>query len=113
MKIVFALLVLSFGFSSAAFAGDMDDRFFGSSGTPTFDSPVGECDNLSETSDEYSDCRKMRTCVARDEDRNRFLFTASYGYPNKTIANGALAKCEANTSKPGTCYVTVCRFGTK
>ena len=55
--------------------------------------------------------RHWRTCIARDAQRNRWVYTGSYGKPNRTIVAGAIARCEAASPQPDTCKVTVCRFG--
>ena len=75
-----------------------------------YDSPIGECDSLHDE-DELWECNNWITCIARDEHRNAFKYTGSYGKPTKVNSAKALAKCRAGSPSPNSCRVTVCRKG--
>jgi hypothetical protein len=115
MKFAIASLLMVLSLSATVYAEDnsapaFDDQALTVMGTPKYDSPIGECDSIYDE-DDLRECRNWRTCIARDAQRNRFVFTGSYGKPNKYIVGKAVEKCQAHSPNPSTCKVTVCRFG--
>lgn len=115
MKFIFASVLTVMAMSLNVHAESFSTQSFDDSdatvmGVPKYDSPIGECDSITDE-EQLRECKSWRTCIARDAQRNRFVFTGSYGKPNKYIVARAIEKCEAGSPSPGTCHVTVCRFG--